>query len=225
MAQQKFGGDQKVGESLLGAWEKRFVAKHVVRVPPFIETYHLTLFTLLWSALALIFFWRAGATGNLHWLWLVSLMILCQYLTDLFDGAVGRHRDTGLIKWGFYMDHFFDYVFLCSLVIGYYLIAPRGLEIYFFGLLALTGGFMVNSFLSFASTNEFEIYFFGIGPTEIRLIVILLNASVTFLGTAWWPVTVPLFFYAFLAGLVLLCFKCQRRLWKLDMEIKSNKKN
>ena len=80
------------------------------------------------------------------------------------------------------MDHFLDYVFQCGLIIGYALIAqPEDkLEWWFFGILAITSGYMVNSFLCFAATNEFEIYFLGIGPTEIRIYFILLNSFIIF---------------------------------------------
>ncbi len=218
MPDRTFAGHKKVGESLLGRWERRFVASCVPRIPSFLETWHLTLFTLLWSVLALVCFYLAK--DNLHWLWGVSGLILMQYLTDLFDGAVGRHRDTGLIKWGFYMDHFLDYVFQSAIVIGYYLISPAGLTPYFFGLLLLTGGFMVNSFLWFAATNHFEISYFGVGPTEIRFLVIGLNASIVVFGTSWWPLTVPLFFWTFLVGLTLVVYRTQCRLWRIDLELK-----
>ncbi len=220
MANSRFAGDKKVGESFLGPLEKRFVKRWVANVPSWLETYHLTLLTVVWSFLALLFF--AMADTNLHWLWAVSLMIFLQYLTDLFDGAVGRHRNTGLVKWGFYMDHFLDFVFQSVIVIGYYLMAPVGLAHYFFGLLLLTGGYMVNSFLWFAATNRFEISYFGIGPTEIRLLVIGMNASIVFLGTSWWTITVPLFFWGFLAGLLVLVYRTQRQLWQIDMEAKKS---
>lgn len=222
MAKEKFGGDQKVGESLLRGWEIGFVARNVERVPRWLETHHLTLLTVFWSGLILVFSWQARS--SLHWLWLVSLMIFLQYLTDLFDGAVGRHRGTGLIKWGFFMDHLLDYLFQSCLVIGYWMISPPGLDLYFLGILALTGGFMVLSFLSFAATNRFEIYFCGLGPTEARLLVILMNAVIVTVGTSWWRVTVPIFCFSFLAGLVFLGFKKHRELWALDMEAKSKRR-
>ncbi len=221
MPNSPFAGDKKVGESLLSRWEKRFVARWTPRLPSRIETYHLTWLTLLWSLLALAFFWLAKS--QLHWLWVVSALIVLQYLTDLFDGALGRHRGTGLIKWGFYMDHFLDYVFQSAIVIGYYLMAPPGLAHYFFGLLLLTGGYMVNSFLWFAATNRFEISYFGIGPTEVRLLVIALNASIVFTGTSWWTVTVPLFFWTFLIGLAGLVYRTQKQLWQIDMQAKREK--
>ncbi len=42
-----------------------------------------------------------------------------QWFTDSFDGALGRHRDTGIPRWGFYMDHFLDFVFMCPVFIGW----------------------------------------------------------------------------------------------------------
>lgn len=156
MADGNFGGDKKVGQSILTGPQKAFVAWGMPRVPLWLETYHLAMLTVLWSALNVLFGFLARA--NLHWLWMVSPMIVLHYVTDLFDGSVGRTRNTGLVKWGFYMHHSLDYVFLCSLVLAGYLIAPERLGFYYVLLLALTGGFMVNSFLSFAATNAFEIY-------------------------------------------------------------------
>lgn len=218
MSNFKFAGDKKVGASILGRWEKRFVDQWLPHIPDGIETYHLTLLTLLWSLLALIFFWLAKS--NSHWLWAVSALIVLQYLSDLFDGALGRRRDTGLIKWGFYMDHLLDYVFQSAIVIGYSMIAPEGLDYYFFGLLLITGGYMANSFLWFAATNRFEISYFGIGPTEVRILAIALNASIIFIGTSPWPITVPVFFWILLVGLVGIVYRTQKQLWKIDMQSK-----
>ncbi len=117
-----FAGDKKVGYSLFGKLEQRLVKAYVGRIPSFIETYHLTLTTLLWSMAIVGFSYLAQF--NIHWMWLTSVMIIFQYLTDLFDGAVGRLRNTGLIRWGYYMDHFLDYIFL-SLVSGRF---PRHLK-------------------------------------------------------------------------------------------------
>lgn len=81
MEKQEFGGDKKVGESFLGRYEKAFKAWSVPKIPKSIETYHLTMMTLLWSVLNIIFGYFAK--DNLQWLWLVSLMIVLQYITDL----------------------------------------------------------------------------------------------------------------------------------------------
>ena len=147
-------------------------------------------------------------------------MILLQYLTDLFDGELGRQRDTGLIKWGFYMDHFLDYIFLCSLVFVGYMISPAGLEIWHFALLVILGGFIVNSFLAFGATNEFQIYHYGMGPTEMRVVFILINTFIIFFGTSSFDILLPVTVILCFIGLVINTLQVQRRLWKHDMQVK-----
>ena len=227
--QQTFGGAAKAGESILGPWEKRFVSRWVGSVPKWLGTHHLTLLTIPWTGLVLASAWQVRETGNVHWFWGVSVAIVLQYLTDLFDGAVGRARDTGLVKWGFYMDHFLDYLFQCGLIVAYALIAQTEQNLYwwFFGILALTSGYMVNSFLRFAATNEFEIYFFGIGPTEIRIYFLALNAVIIILDPAreWFSIGVPTYACLLGFGLVVLTWKSHAKLWAIDMKAKHENNN
>lgn len=215
MPTENFGGAGKVGESIFTGPEKRFVARFVGHIPPWLETYHLTLLTLVWSALILLFGWLAR--GDIRWLWMVSLMVVLQYLTDLFDGAVGRLRNTGLVRWGFFMDHFLDYVFLCALMVAYYLVAPEGHALWFMLLLALTGAHMTHSFLAFAATNEFRIAFHGLGPTEMRLAFIVINAFIIFTWPALYEFTLPALTLVVLAGLGFVVYGTQRALWQRDM--------
>ena len=151
--EKPFAGDKKATFSLLMGVEKKLIDRCVPFVPAWMETQHLTLLTFLWSAGILLFSFLARK--NLSWLWPVNLMIVLQYVTDVLDGAVGRYRNTGLIKWGYYMDHFLDYVFLCSMMIGYGFLVPDGEKIWILPALALFGAFMVNAFLTFSVTNEF----------------------------------------------------------------------
>ena len=116
MSGQGFAGATKTSTSILSPLERRMVSTVLPKLPAWLETYHLTLLTPVWSALIIAF--SSLAAGNIRWLWLVSLMVLLQYLTDHFDGKVGRYRNTGLVKWGFYMDHLLDYFFGCSVLAG-----------------------------------------------------------------------------------------------------------
>lgn len=216
-----FAGDKKEGTFLLLHIENRFKRFVVPKIPRFIETYHLTMMTVLWSAgniLAALYLDSLSAI-----LWVVNLMIVLQYLTDLFDGELGRQRNTGLIKWGFYMDHFLDYLFLCSLVFVGYRISPPGLVIWYFALMAILGGFMVNSFLSFAATNKFRISHYGIGPTETRVGFILINVYIINAGTIHFPILVPAAVILCALGLIINTFQIQRQLWRIDMEEKQRK--
>lgn len=217
---KEFAGDRKVGKSVLTGPETRFKLWLVPMIPLGIETYHLTMMTLLWSLVNMVVGFYGAA--NLSLLWIVSLMIVLQYITDLLDGELGRQRNTGLIKWGFYMDHFLDFLFLCSLVFVGYMISPAGLEAWYFGLLIVLAGFMVNSFLSFAATNEFEIYHYGCGPTEMRVVFILINTFIIVFGTTHFSYLLPLTFFTCLGGLIVNTWQMQKKLWQLDMLEKAN---
>jgi phosphatidylglycerophosphate synthase len=217
-AQEPFGGASKVGESVLGAAEKRFIQWMVPRIPAVIAGWHLTLCTVLWSGLAIVF--GLFARHDLRWLWFVSLTIALQWLTDSLDGSLGRARGAGLVKWGFFMDHFLDYLFLASLVIVGHLIAPPNTAIWYLVLLTIAAGYMVNSFLSFGATNRFEIYHFGLGPTELRIVFVIINTVLIYSGTEHLVYTMPLICALSGFGLVVMVWRSQRRLWRIDMENK-----
>ena len=214
-----FAGDKKVGKSLLSKPEIKLKELLIPYIPKGIETYHLTLATIVWSVINMItaFF----VAENLALIWLVSFMIVLQYITDLLDGEIGRRRETGLVKWGFYMDHFLDYLFLCSLVFVGYMLSPASTVVWFFGLLVVVSGFMVNSFLSFGATNEFEIYHFGIGPTEMRLVFILINTYIFIFGTTHFPLLLPLTVIVCCIGLIINSYQIHLKLWRYDMAMKS----
>ncbi len=63
------------------------------------------------------------------------------------------------------------------------LIAPQISLWWYLVLMGLLGCFMVNSFLFFAATNKLEIYYYGFGLIELRLVFIAVNTIVIFAGT------------------------------------------
>src|SRR5919112_676867 len=206
----------KAGSSLLSPLERRLAARAVPRIPSWLGTHHLTLMTLLWCA-GLVLFGRL-ARGDARWLWGSSAMVALQWATDFFDGKVGKHRDTGLVRWGFYMDHLLDFAFLCAVLGGYAFVLPERARLGLFLVLAVFGGFMVNSFLAFAATGRFHISHGKLGPTEFRLALVVINSLVVFYGTRRMTKVLP---YVAACGFVALCvlaYRTQRELWHKDME-------
>jgi len=222
MAAAPFAGDQKKGTWILAKAEKQLVNWLVTRVPSFIETYHLTLLTLLWSAGVIVCSFLARE--NIHWLWFVSLFVLLQYFSDVLDGAVGRYRKTGLVKWGYYMDHFLDYLFLASIMAGYALAFSSISWYWFLALIVLGGAFTANVHLSFAATNEFRISLLRIGPTEARLAFILVNTAIIVFGAGLVAILLPIVVGCLTGGLVWAVFRMQRYIWNIDMEQKKREK-
>ncbi len=215
-----FAGDKKVGLSLLGKLEKRLVKKYVSKIPKCIETYHLTFMTFVWSAL-IVLSGFLSVKYSMHWLWLSSVCIILQYFTDLFDGAVGRYRNTGLIKWGYYMDHFLDYIFLCSILISYSFIVPMKYDFMLFSTLAVLGAYMVNAYLAFASTNEFRISYLKIGPTEVRIVFVIINTLFIIFGKTYLYITLPFCLIFCVLGLLVVIYKTHKELWEIDMKAKA----
>ena len=208
----------KASSSLLSPLERRLAARAVPRVPPWLGTHHLTLMTLAWCAGLVVFGYLAR--GDARWLWGSSVMIALQWVTDFFDGKVGKHRDTGLVKWGFYMDHLLDFVFLCAVLGGYALVLPERFHLGLFLVTAVFAGFMVNSFLAFAATGRFHISHGKLGPTEFRLALVIVNALVAFYGTRPMGKALPFVAAGGFLTLCLLAYRTQRELWRRDMEQK-----
>ena len=217
---EEFAGHKKEDKWLLKEAEDKFKSKIIPYIPHYIKAHHLTYLNLLWSIFIVLFGWLAK--NNINWLWLISVTITLQYVTDTFDGALGRHRNTGLIKWGYYMDHFLDYLFFCSVITAYSFLFPPHLIIYFLGILILGAAFLVSTFLSFAASNKFNISFFGyFGPSEGIVILIIFNTLLIVFGV---PAAQKVLLY--ILGIIgvalfLMVYKTQKNLWEEDMKLKN----
>jgi phosphatidylglycerophosphate synthase len=222
MSEQNFKGDKKAPmRSPLADVEKKFITANIHRFPKWIEGYHLTLLTIPWTV-GLIVFGYLSRT-NIHWLWAASLMQVLQWFTDSFDGALGRTRDTGIPKWGFFMDHFLDFLFMPSAFIAWSFLfdGPNNTILWFmsFGM----GALMVNSFLGFGATGEFKITYLGTGPTEMRIGFMIINTLFIFFGTAF-AAKYLLWFAIGFGGLIsIVVYQTQKRIWAVDMAEKNKK--
>jgi phosphatidylglycerophosphate synthase len=222
MSNEKFGGDKKLPmRTLLAKWERKFIDWLTPKFPRWLQGYHLTLMTLAWSAGLIAF--GLMASSNPAWLWLSSLMLVLQWFTDCFDGALGKFRDTGIPKWGYYMDHFLDFVFMCALFIGYSFLVEGTSKALVFLLIPVFGSFMASSFLSFGATGEFKITYLGAGPTEIRIAFIVLNCLLIWFGTAWIE---KLLLFILILAVIFLCvvvYRTQAYIWQIDMQDKASR--
>jgi phosphatidylglycerophosphate synthase len=215
MQNQEFAGASKTNTSFLKPLERRLEPIVLPRIPAWIQTQHLTMLTLVWSLAILGFSYLAGK--NIRWLWAVSLMIFFQYITDHFDGKVGKYRDTGLVRWGYYMDHLLDYFFLASIIIGYAFILPEGSRYQLLFMLALFGAYDMSTFLAFSATDELKISYLKFGPTEFRLALIIINALLVRYGTHHMISGLKYVNAGAVVGLCLMVYKTQMRIWRMDM--------
>ena len=217
--QQEFAGAGKTNSGLLVPLEQRLAAFVLPRVPRWLETYHLTLLTPVWSILIVVFGYLAAR--DLRWLWMANLMIVLHYFTDHFDGKLGKFRNTGLSKWGFYMDHLFDYGFLCSILLGYSFLLPQRALFSMLLVQCVFSAFMFHTFLMLAATEEFRVSFSIFGPTEMRIGLIIINALMVRFGTRGLKGSLPWIALGGVVALAVLASRAQKKLWQADMLAKA----
>ncbi|MDP3974409.1 MAG: hypothetical protein Q8P65_00275 [bacterium] len=218
MTNNKFKRNSDGDKSVFSDYEKKFVDKYVPKIPKILETNRLTYLSLVWTFCILLF----GYLGrnNIQWFWLVSLMTIFHYLTDLFDGAVGRYRETGLIRWGYYMDHMLDFIYLNSIFVSYAFIFSKDSHVLILAAMAIFSAFFVNSHISFSATDEFKITYLKVGPTEIQLGFVIINTIIIFTGTLFIERFLPFLVVTSLLLLFGFIGKTQRRIWEIDMKNK-----
>ncbi|HEY6230397.1 MAG TPA: CDP-alcohol phosphatidyltransferase family protein [Pyrinomonadaceae bacterium] len=212
----EFAGAYKTNTSFLSPLERRLAPIVIPRIPLWLETQHLTMLTLVWSLLILLFSFLAAR--NIRWLWLVSLMIAFQWATDHYDGKIGKHRNTGLVRWGYYMDHLLDYFFLCSVLIGYAFILPERSRFQLLLMLALFAAYDFSTFLAFAATDKLQISYLKFGPTEFRVALIVINTLLISFGTRYMISGLKWVNAGAVVGLVFLIYSTQKKIWALDMK-------
>ncbi len=198
--------------------EKFVMEKIGALVPPFIGTKHLSFMGLASSAGILLSYYLCRVSYT--FLFLASFFIALEWIFDCLDGHIGRSRDEGFVMWGYYMDHLFDYVFLSSIIAGFYFLFPAaGLQVLF--LFAILSLFMNIFFLMQGAicNSEFKVSFWGIGPIEFRLFIIFFNIFYYFNTAAISAFLLKNFIFVnlfILSGLLIVIYSHQKKLDSLD---------
>ena len=117
------------------------------------------------------------SNGDKTWLWAASALLVVHWLGDSLDGTLARVRKIERPRYGYYLDHLVDA--LATAVIGLGL----GLSPY---MLLSVGLVIVIAYLVLSINTYLETYAFGVftlgygrlGPTEVRLALIVLNTLI-----------------------------------------------
>jgi len=125
----------------------------------------------------------AYALSNFHpaFLWLATLGYIINWFGDSLDGTLARYRHIERPKFGFYIDHVSDVLTEIIIILG------LGLSPYIkFSVASMCCiAYIAMSVLVYVRMNvmgEFKISYGKLGPTEVRLLAILLNTSMYFGG-------------------------------------------
>ena len=160
---------------LLAGPEKRVLTALAGYVPRTIRSNHLTVLGTIGAVMA-----GAGyALSSRHpaWLWLASLGLAINWLGDSLDGTLARVRLTQRPKYGYYLDHIVDAfsTTVIGLGIGLSPYVDVGIAL---GLVVAYLALSINVYLESTVFGVFRLAYGRIGPTEVRILLVLLNTTV-----------------------------------------------
>jgi len=205
--------------SFFGPIHKFLVEKYTPLVSQYTETYVLTGLTLVWSGL--VFLTGLLVTNRAGFFIALASLIFLQFITDIFDGAVGRFKNTGLIKWGFYADHFLDFIFCVSLIFAYtsfLAINKANLFLIFTLTLLFIAYELLMCLLNDGNLNANGYY--GFGTIEMRFLFILMNLGLIFIELPNINKIIPFLLAPGFLFLFFQVWRTQRQLWQEELKRK-----
>ena len=170
---------QRINDILLGPLERPAIKWFVEHMPAWVTPDHLTFLGLIAAFIIGVSYWATQFSPN--YLWLASFGFLLNWFGDSLDGYLARFRKTERPKYGYYVDHIVDTISEITIFLG------LGLSKYVDFNLAVLGliGYLCMTIQVYITTNVrgvFKISYGKLGPTEIRVIAILANTFIFFVG-------------------------------------------
>ncbi len=170
---------KRVNDILLGPLERPALQWLAAHMPAWMNPDILTGIGVVGAVIIFFSYWLSNEVPA--FLWVASLGFVINWFGDSLDGTLARYRKIERPKYGFFVDHTVDCFSEVLVVMG------LGLSPYVtfsVACLALIG-YLLMSVLVYIRTyvyGVFQISYGKFGPTEVRVILILLNVVMYFLG-------------------------------------------
>ncbi len=169
----------RVLETLTGDAEKRVLIAMAERMPSWVTPDQLTFLGVLGSVI--MFAGYLLSNSDPAWLWLATFGLIVNWFGDSTDGTLARVRHIERPRYGFYIDHTADVISEALVFLGI------GVSPYVrFDLACLAYiGYLGMSVLVYVRTcvdGVFRISYSRLGPTELRIVLAVVNAVMFFAG-------------------------------------------
>ena len=162
----------RIQTSILHGPENKALTWMAQRMPAWVTSDLMTIIGILGAVIIAVGYALSGR--NVNWLWLASFGFFVNWFGDSLDGTLARVRGQQRPVYGFFLDHNVDCVNETIMFVGAGLSPFLHLPIAMGALVAyllLSVYVYINAHLK----NEFKLTYAGFGPTELRVIVILVN--------------------------------------------------
>ncbi|MDI6842931.1 MAG: CDP-alcohol phosphatidyltransferase family protein [Anaerosomatales bacterium] len=162
-------------DMLLGFLERPALQWLAARMPAWVTPDVLTGIGVAASVMIFVGYWLTNASA--WWLLLVNAGFVINWFGDSLDGTLARYRKIERPKFGFYIDHTVDAVAEFLTIIGIGLSPYLRLDVAAFALI----GYLLMSvhvYIRTAVEGVFKISYGRFGPTEMRVIIMLVNTAI-----------------------------------------------
>lgn len=168
----------RIQTSILNAAEKKVLVWMGERMPSWVTSDMLTYFGTFGAIVIALGYYLTNF--NIAWLWLASFGFVLNWFGDSLDGTLARVRKQQRPLYGFYIDHNIDVINEAFMIGGAGLSCLMDLRI---ALLVLCAYFMISIYVYINAhlKGEFKLTYAKLGPTELRLIIIIVNTLFFFI--------------------------------------------
>lgn len=148
-------------------------------IPSWVMPDHLTLVGIVSSTA--IFGCYLATNLDPRWFWAASTLLVVHWLGDSLDGTLARVRRTERPRYGYYLDHITDAYSTVVVCLGLGLTSVTQFSV---GVALMVVYLMmsINVYLETHIDKVFRFSYGRLGPTEGRILLILLNTAAVLLG-------------------------------------------
>lgn len=199
---------QRVNDILLGPLERPALQWLAAHMPRWVNSDILTGIGILGAVIISVSYWLTNY--NRYFLLVASLGLVINWFGDSLDGTLARYRKKERPKYGFFVDHTVDAFNEVLIFLG------LGFSPYFsyeIATLALIGYLLVSVmvYVRTCVVGKFVLSYARLGPTEIRVIAIIANTVVFFIGVplislSSWTINALDILLGLVAGVLFIIF-------------------
>jgi archaetidylinositol phosphate synthase len=170
---------KRVNDILLGPFERPALCWLAAHMPTWITPDSCTAIGIGGAFITLVGY----VLSNVHpsFLWLASLGFLINWFGDSLDGTLARYRHIERPLYGYFLDHITDSITQIMIFCGLGLTPYVSFNV---ACMALVGYLVmcIVTYLRTSVSGEFKISYGRLGPTESRVVAVVLNIVMYFLG-------------------------------------------
>ncbi len=165
--------DVRVNDTFLARLERPALHRLCQHMPAWMTPDILTAIGFIGGVVMATGYWLCNLNKN--FLWLVDLGLVINWFGDSLDGSLARYRGTERYKYGYFVDHTVDITTQTIVCLG---LGVSPFVHFNYALLALVGYLHLGilTYIDTAVSGVYKISYGKIGPTEVRVFVVGLNA-------------------------------------------------